>query len=626
MATRANRPRARVTAERAQTYYGPNPYSRDPVVVVRLHVNDLAVAKGSERCAQIAERSRVWFRPPASFESCGTALGIAEFLAAWTRTGLTRQRGVIHAAKGFAEDGAVGVALGFHNPDLSYAAVSFAVELFNRAGRPLDPEDAKQLEQMWVACAKHHPDYQIAFLMEAARAADVPFMPVLPQFKTWLFGWGARGRLFLESQSGRDTAIGERLSRDKPAGKAFLRGLGVRVPDHYLTESDADLAEAEQRIGWPCIVKPVNGGRSVGVVTDIADSGQLAKAVRETVAEHGAPVMIERQVPGEVYRILVAGGRVACVVRRAAPHVVGDGHSTVRQLIVARNREQAGLRRKLNFVGVIPNDGEFRAALAREGIGLDDVLDKGRKLILRRIPLLSSGAVYSDVTAETHPETLRMAETIAAAFGIENCGIDFITTDIARSMAEEGAVLEANTMPGLRVPMIAGLDMLAIGRQALGEHPARVPAALLVAPRETLAKLRASQSFDDTTGWAIDGAAGVGTLVLPTQAQSANLGSQLPTHQATAMIVRNPFVERIFIAATLDELIQDGLPLDRFDTIACLGEKPDAAWERVLRAASRTYVTAKDLAEALERCGPAAPAKKKPARPRASPRPHRGRP
>lgn len=610
MATPARRPSGRVTAHRAQTYHGPNPYSRDPVVVVRLEVDERAAAEGPERCERMAASSRAWFDRPASFETCRTPLGIAEFLASWTRATLTRQRGFLHTAKALEEDGAVSVAIGFHHPGLSYNALLLATELFNRAQRPFEAEDARSLEQMWTACLKQHPDYQIAFLMQAARAADVPFMSVLPAFKTWLFGWGVRSRLFLESQSGGDTAIGDRLTRDKPGGKLFLRGLGIPVPDHYLADSDANLAAAEQMIGWPCVVKPVGGGRSVGVVTDIANSAQLAKAVRETVAAHGAPVMIERQVPGEVYRILVASGRVACVVRRAAPHIVGDGEQTVRQLIIARNRDLAGMQRQMDFVGPIPNDGEFRAALAREGIRLDEVPAKGRKLSLRRIPLLSSGAVYTDVTAETHPETVRMAETIAAAFGIENCGIDFMTTDIARSMAEEGGVLEANTIPGLRVPMMAGLDMLAIGRQALGDHPARIPAALLVASRETLATLRESLAFDETTGWVVDGAAGVGTLALPVQAQSAGRGSQLPTHRAAAMIVRNPFVESIFIAAPLAELVEDGLPLDRFDTIVCLGEKPDPKWERVLREASGSYVRAKGLPEALKLCGLAARAKR----------------
>lgn len=592
-----------IIARSWRTFHGPNPYSRDPVFVARLEFSRARIADGPDRCARMAAHSATWFKPPASFDDCDTPLGITRFLLDWALAALNRHRGFLHAASAVEEDGAISAVLGFHNYKLSGNALALAIRTFGRAHRPPTREDDRRLKVLWQLCVNLHPDYQVTFLMQAARAAGIPYMSVLPTFKTWQFGWGARSRLFLESQSSGDSAIGERLSRDKPAGKAFLRGLGIPVPPHKLASSEAEAVGAGQEVGWPCIVKPVNGGRSVGVTTDIADDAGLAKAVRETIAEHGAPVMIERQVPGEVYRILVAGGRIACVVRRAAPHVVGDGARTVRELIAARNQEQAGLRRERDFVGKVPDDEELRSALAREGLALDDVPARGRKLALRRIPLLSSGAVYSDVTAETHPETARMAETIADAFGIETCGIDFITTDIGRSMAEEGAVLEANTMPGLRVPMMAGLDMAAIGRQALGERPGRIPASLLVAPRETLAALRESPRFDDVTGWVVDGAAGIGTMALPIPVQSSELGSERPSHRGATMIVRNPLVEKVFVAVPLAELVEDGLPLDRFDTIVWLGEPPGARWEAVMREASESCSSAKDLGAALRKCG-----------------------
>jgi D-alanine-D-alanine ligase-like ATP-grasp enzyme len=599
-----------LTAHPRQAFFGPNPYSAEPALVAALVLTPAAIAAGPARCARITELSKALFEAPPSFEACATPLGIGEFLARWTLAALNKTRGFLHVAKAIEEDGEILLVLGFHQGPLSYRALGLALHLFEHAESITPREYRARLREILRSCGKFHPDYQVTFLMQAAREAGVPFLSVLQPRKAWQFGWGVRSEVFVESQSGRDSAIGERISVDKPAAKLFLSGLGVPVPLHLLAESTDDLAKATKLLGWPCIVKPISAGRSRGVVTDIGDLDHLTRAVADTLANHGSPVMIERQIPGEVYRILVARGRVAAVVRRAAPYVVGDGVRTVRTLIEAHNRERAETGAKQSFVGDIPLDDECEAALVREGIGLDDVPKKGRKLSLRRIPLLSSGAVYTDVTAETHPDTCRMAVLIAASLGIENCGIDFLTADISRSMNEMGGVLEANTMPGLRVPMMAGIDPVAIGRIALGDHAARVPAALLVVPAERLEDIRAAAAFDEATGWAIGLAAGVGSLALSAAHVPAIAGRPMTIHDCATLVVRNPFVERIFLAATFEQIAAVGLPLDRFDTVVKLDCKPDAAWDRVLREAAGTYAKAKNLNEALRQCGVAAATKK----------------
>jgi hypothetical protein len=131
---------------------------------------------------------------------------------------------------------------------------------------------------------------------------------------------------------------------------------------------------------------------------------------------------------------------------------------------------------------------------------------------------------------------------------------------------------------------------------------------LLVAPRETLVQLRGSLQLDETTGWAIAGKGGVGTIALTLPDDAADTRS--PTQRCAAMVVRNPYVERVFIAVSLEGIVRSGLPLDRFDTIVCLGCKPEAAWEQVMRDASESYTVAKDLPSALRKCGLAAAAKK----------------
>jgi cyanophycin synthetase len=386
-----------------------------------------------------------------------------------------------------------------------------------------------------------------------------------------------------------------------------LRALGVPTPVHVLVRRKQDLARAAELIGWPCVVKPTRGGRSIGVTMQITNLAQLSAAADGLLAEDSHPVMIERQVPGEIFRMMVARGKVRCVVRRDVPHVTGDGRRTVRELTAARNRETAEARSKADYLGEIPFDEECEAELRRQGVELDDVIEKGRRIPLRRIPLLSTGAVYTDVTDETHPDTCRMAEMITAALALVICGIDFVSRDISRSFAEEGAVLEVNTTPGLRVPLMAGFDAKEIGRMIMGDRPGRIPATLLVAPEDRPEGLPGALHFDDATGWVVGADCGLGSLQFPSAPNAATPPSEASAHQLALQIVRNPLVSRIFIATALDEIVRSGLPLDRFDKIVCVDCEPAQVWETVLRNAADVYLEGMELDDALRECGIEAP-------------------
>lgn len=594
------------TVEFRRTYFGPNPYSADPAIVAEFRFDPKALSSGRRRCARIARISEPVFMPPPIPEPCDTPRAITGFLVAWALCALTHHRGFLHTATAFEEDGKVLAAIGFHHERVSREALLFAASLFDRVEHITPVEFTDQLVNLRRLAKRHHPDYQVAFTMQAARAMGVPYQLALSYRKTWQFGWGASGELFVESQGSGDSAIGERIGEDKPAAKGFLHSLGVPAPRHVLVHKASDAERAARTIGYPCVVKPTNGGRSVGVTTDICDLETLSETITKTLEKRGSPLMVESQVAGEVYRILVARGRTAYVVCRAAPHVTGNGVSTVRQLIETRNAATEDARKSAGYIGEIPLDEDCAAALQREGLTFDTVVEMGRKVPLRRIPLLSSGAIYTDVTAQTHPDTLRIAEMITAALRIDNCGIDFLTTDITRPMGETGAVLEVNTMPGLRVPLIAGIDPETIGRLILGDKAARVPAHLFIAPEARLAQVRAAARFATTAGWAIGQAVGVGATTLALQPASLTTGVTPQLQNAAATIARNPFAESLFVAAPLEAIVEHGLPLDRFDAIACLECTPDSAWERVLRAASGTYLETTSVTAALTACGLAA--------------------
>lgn len=552
------------------------------------------VAEGPGRCARMAAASEAHFTPPERLPQ--DAAGIAGFLAQWALALLNHGGGLLREARGWAEQDELHFALGYHNPRLSLAALELAVRLFATIDRASTATMASDMAAFERLDALGQPDYQARFLMQAARADGIPWLPLFPEHRLWRFGWGNKGRTFFESEPEGDSAIGWKAGRDKTAAKAIFNALGVRSAPHVLATSEGDLAKAARAIGWPCVVKPIAAGRGKGVTTDVASMSRLILAFREARKAGDGPVIIERQVEGDALRIMVVRGRTVHVVLRASPRVTGDGRRTLRQLVEAHNAPR--ITNPAPFVGPVPFDEELELQLARQDLSLDRVVPQGQVVLLRRLQMLSTGAEYRDVTTGIHPDIARMGELLAAAFGLEVCGIDFVTRDHTRSCAEEGAVLEINTTPSLRVPLVVGLSDVEIGRLVLGDGLGRIPATLVVAGEDDLARIANAGAFDGGHGWVIGERCGLGGY--PLSAPGSGAESPPPaTAELVARLLRNPLAASLTVACTPAQLAHAGLPVDRWDRVIALPCDLDPAWREVLERHSPGWIDAAGAPEAL---------------------------
>lgn len=591
----------RIALRHLKTYRGPSPWGDEPVIVAVMEPDRQALAEGPGRCARIAQACATWFSPPdTARQSPNQGEEIAAFLAAWGLALLNKGGAFLHHARALRADERLHICLGYHREELTIAAMQLATELFAQIDTASPAAIESNLQAFWRAARTGHPDYQIRFLMLAARAAGIPCLPFFPGHRLWQFGWGKNGNVFFESEPKGDSAIGWKVARDKTASKAIFASLGVRTPAHVLARSEADLPAAASAIGWPCVVKPVASGRSRGVTTDIDSMARLTAAFRQARALDKGYVMIERQVEGEVYRIVVARGKTACIIHRSAPYVIGDGRRSLRELIDAANAATAEQRAAMpELLGPIPLDNELQVQLSQQGLTLDGIAPAGSKIMLRRIPLLESGAIYSDATAQAHPDIDTMAVLLAESLGLEFCGIDFVSRDISRSCAEEGAVLEINTTPGLRVPLIAGMAAEDIGRLVLGDTAGRIPVTLVLASGPDLERLAAELRFASDRGWVIGDSCGLGSLRLADAASETSTPQPGRTAELVLRLLQNPLAAELTVACTPGDLAEAGLPIDRFDRIVACPADLDPAWREVLAQRTDRWIDVPDARGAL---------------------------
>lgn len=103
--------------------------------------------------------------------------------------------------------------------------------------------------------------------------------------------------------------IGSMLAMDKDISKRMMRDAGVKTPDWIYTSADrCDCDRIERDIGYPCVVKPVAGGSSVGV--SIVNNREELKAAFDHGGEFENNLLVERMIKGRELTCGILEGRV----------------------------------------------------------------------------------------------------------------------------------------------------------------------------------------------------------------------------------------------------------------------------------------------------------------------------
>ena len=262
---------------------------------------------------------------------------------------------------------------------------------------------------------------------------------------------GARTRVMRQSTE-LDAEVTLEIASHKGLVHGWLTGAGIPVPEHHAfdyRELDS-AAEFLARAGAACVIKPGSGsGGGWGLAGNVRTRDQLGRAVLNA-SRYSPRVLIERQVAGDLHRVLVLDGEVIDVVRRRSPTVEGDGRSTVRELIAAENRRRLDARGQ---AGLWPLriDLDCLFALDARGESLDAVPPSGAIVTVKHVT--NENRLEDNVTvpaAEVGEGIRAEARTAAELVGLRLAGLDVIATDLGRSLADSGGVvLEVNGAPGL---------------------------------------------------------------------------------------------------------------------------------------------------------------------------------
>jgi cyanophycin synthetase len=448
--------------ESITTLAGPNVYLHHPVLVMRLHLEELYEV---DSCTVTGFNERlVALLPGLAEHHCGLGYpgGFLERLAGGTYFGHIVEHVAIEMSSmaGISEDfgktrmtevpGVYNVIVAYRSERGMQYLLRSAVALVEAilAGRTYDV--APTIAETRRLVARYDLGPSTRAIVEAAERRDIPWTRIGDDSVVQL-GHGRHMRRIQAATTDRTSSIAVEISCDKHLTKSLLENASLPVPRGVVALSEEEAIEAFEKIGEPVVIKPLDGCQGKGVSLNVRTADEV-RAAFAFAREHRCAVLVEEQVAGRNFRVLVVDGRMIAASERLPAHVVGDGTASIAELVDRANQDpNRGDDHEKPLTKIVIDDIALQH-LAKSGLTVSSVPPAGEVVWLREGVNLSTGGTARDVTDRVHPSVRRACERAARVIGLDICGVDLVMDDIAAPLERgSGAIIELNAAPGLRM-------------------------------------------------------------------------------------------------------------------------------------------------------------------------------
>lgn len=354
--------------------------------------------------------------------------------------------------RGYGEEGVYNVVFAYMEESVGRYAAKASVRICEAliTGEEYDMSDDIQKMRELREADRLGPS--TGSIIEEAEARGIPWIR-LNKYSLCQLGYGENQKRIQATVTSETSSIGVELACDKEDTKYLLEQAEVEVPRGDIIRRERSLEEACRYVGYPLVIKPIDGNHGRGITVNIQNYEEALEAFRQAKeSSRSGVIIVEKFIVGEDYRLLVINNRLVAAAKRTPAHVIGNGKSTVQELINEVNSDpRRGYGHEKVLTQITVND-LTKTIIKDAGYTIDSVLKDGERLVLKDTANLSTGGTAEDVTDILHPAIVSMAERISKIIDLDICGIDVMTTDITKPLSETGgAVLEVNAGPGFRM-------------------------------------------------------------------------------------------------------------------------------------------------------------------------------
>jgi cyanophycin synthetase len=394
-------------------------------------------------------------------------------------------------------------------------------------------------------------------ILQEAFKRNVPFLHL--GLGHYQLGVGSQSRIFSKSATTEDSAIGAALTQNKWNCNRYLKTAAVPVPVSVLVRDIAHAKETARRIGFPVVIKPADRERGEGVTVDINSLKETERAYA-LAEEWSKSILVEKRIPGICHRLLIFQDTCVFAFSRHPVSVVGDGESTIRDL-VNRVRSLEGKRAKHLKRKTVLLDDEAKRCLHMQGYEGRTILEKGKIAHLRPYQSEIWGGHSEIVTDTVHPANVELARRTARLLSLETAGVDIISDDITKPWYENrAAVNEVNFKP-----QVGPNTAKAIIDRMFPSADSNIPVWCFVGDRDAFSAALSTQA--ELIGQGI-------SAFVTSHAQSIDhknaeiiFKNAAGVFSRSELLLRDSRAESLIVVVQTDELLHKGLPVEAFSEV-----------------------------------------------------------
>lgn len=481
---------------------------------------------------------------------------LAGMKCGYGRTRSTATRGVYNVVFAYETESAGKYA--------AKAAIRFAEALITGTSNQSELNaDIKELRRLH-ARESFGPSTQS--ILDEAKKRNIPFTR-LNEESLVMLGQGCHQKIIRASMTSTTSSIGVDIVADKEKTKQILERAHIPTPNGTLIMDEKELIEAIELVGFPMVIKPIDGNHGRGITTNINNAAGMLNAYR-LAKQVSRYVIAERFIKGWDYRFILVNFKLVAIAKRTPAMITGDGVSTIQELINTVNSHPDRGEGHEKFLTKIIVDEVTEKVLAEKNVTLHTVLPFAEILFLKDTANISTGGTATDLTHLVHPANVFMAERIARLVNLDICGIDIIAEDINVPITKHnGAVIEVNAAPGFRMHLTPSKGIprnigAAVVDMLFPAHtPARIPVVAVTGTngKTTTTRLIAhiAQAAGHNVGYTTTDGIYINNNII-TRGDCSG-----PSSAAT--ILRDPLVDFAVLECARGGILRSGLGFDQSD-------------------------------------------------------------
>lgn len=388
--------------------------------------------------------------------------------------------------------------------------------------------------------------------------------------RQYAIGCGIRSAIATSFSSSKDSQLAKQIQTDKYKTNRLIDRLSIPSAPWEEILSEGHLKGIFKKYKTPVVIKPTSftGGRGVHIgIKTLQEGLQAYKDIVKISSEHSQgqhnKIIIQEQIDGEDYRLLVINGTLEAATKRIPAFLLGNGKNSIKELIQKTNQDpKRNIYNPTHILKPILIDEPLVNYLNEQGLNLKYIPKKDEKILVRKVASMSQGGITQDFTDKVNKQIKYITESLAQSLRAYVLGIDVICKDISKPLTKEnGGIIEVNTMPEAYLNMYPVL-----GPQRPQIAQKFVDGLLTQEVKQTVViggQLEQVRNFTKN----LEGNIGIysnNTIYINNEV----INKDIPTHKATQSLKINSYLKNItFHYQNIQEVQKYGLGFDRIDTL-----------------------------------------------------------